>query len=136
MADVINIADRRKKEKPPLEELITQAVEFIQQDWEKFARGNKLNDFFTSFASVWVDPGVSYMNDLNSIGVIEQKLGITIVVRSPFGGQMGWRAASVFSGGTAWTPDMPFESYARCFNVLLFIKLKRDLLANDMVDQL
>ena len=136
MAEIINIADRRKKERPSLKELVDGASEFISNDWEKFARNNKLNDYFVSMVGVWAEQNINYMSDLNAIAKMEARLGMCVVVRAPYGPALGWRASFMLKTGTATTPDMPFETYARCFNILLFIKLKRDLVLNDMTDEL
>ena len=137
MADIINLADRRKKEKPTVAELAESAISFISSDWERFARNNRLNDFFISMAGVWAEESVNYLSDLNAVAKIESKLRMNVVVRSPYGhGHLGWRASFALKSGSVTTPDLPFETYARCFNILLFIKLKRDLVLNDMTDEL
>ena len=137
MADVINLADRRKKEQPHPKQLVDSAVSVIMSDWERFAKSNRLNDYFTEAASVWTDQGVNYLSDLNAVSVIENKLGMDIVVKSPsLPSHLGWRASFFHKSGTSTTPDMPFETYARCFNILLFIKLKRDFLAHGHLDEL
>lgn len=137
MADIIQFDTIKRRAAPTVHELITQAAEWVMHDWEKFAKLNRLNDYFTSTASVWTREGVNYLEDLNAVSVIEQKIGMNIVVRSPLISEhMGWKASFPLQSTTVYTPEMPFETYARCFNILLFIKLKRDLLAAGMADEL
>ena len=137
MADIINIADHRKKEKPSVKQIVDAAIDYITADWERFARNNRLNDFFVSGAGVWADPSINYLSDLNAVAKIEGRLGVSVIIRSPYGrGQFGWRASFVLKNSTVTTPDMPFETYARCFNILLFIKVKKDLVVNEMAEEL
>lgn len=137
MADVINLADRRKKPQLTPKELVDSAVAVIMSDWERFAKTNRLNDYFTETTGLWTDHGVNYLSDLNAVSGVENKLGMEIVVKSPsYPNHLGWRANFCHKSGTAGTPDLPFETYARCFNILLFIKLKRDFIASGYTDEL
>ena len=136
MADIINLADRRKKDPPSIHKLIEDAIDLISSEWERFAKVNRLNDYFIETAGVWTEAGVNYLSDLNAISAVENKIGISIIVTAPFGGHLGWRASFPIKSGTVTTPDLPFETYARCFNILLHLKLKRDLLANGYSDEL
>ena len=137
MADVINLADRRKKELPPPVDVLRNAVDHIAADWERFAKTNRLNDYFVEAASVWTDGATNYLSDLNAISLIEHKLGYGVLVKSPaFTQGLGWKASFRLKSGTATTPDMPFETYARCFGILLYIKRKRDLVAMGYTEEL
>jgi hypothetical protein len=136
VADVINLADRRKKDHPLPMEVITAAGTWLQEGWERAAHRNKLNEFVMEHASVWADPSAAYLSDLNALASLEEKLGISTIVRSPYGSQFGWRGSCLIAAGTASTPDMPYETYARAFCCLLFIKLKRDFAAHGMLDSL
>ncbi len=136
MAEIIQLSERRKKPPLTIHEITEEAVDAISGDWERFARLNRLNDYFVDTAGIWVDEGVNYLNDLNAIASIESKVGVPVIIKAPFGPHLGWRASFSIKTGTVTTPDMPFETYARCFNVLLFLKLKRDLLAGGYADEL
>jgi len=136
MAEIIKLSDRRKKEQPSLQYLIDNAVELTSIEWEKFARLNRLNEYFLQKAGIWADNSISYMSDLTAISEIEQKLGMSIIVRSPFQSNLGWRASFPTKSSMITTPDMPFETYARCFNIILFLKLKRDLVQHGYADEL
>lgn len=136
MAEVIDFASKRQRKKPTFDELLIDAQEQISQGWERFARANQLNDFIVQGLSVWAKEGVSYTNDLNLISEVEQQIGLNLVLTSPTEDQLGWRAGATFRNAISWTPDLPFETYARCFNVLLYLKLKKDLIAHGMMDEL
>lgn len=137
MGEIINLSDRRKKDTPSLQELIETASSFIAQDWERYAKINRLNDYFVDATAACSEERISYLNDLNSISAMEQKLGMRVVVKSPLHREhLGWRASFALKTATVTSLEMPFETYARCFSILLFIKLKRDLLAAGMADEL
>lgn len=137
MADIINLADRRRKAPPSLEELIGQAVDSIMADWERFAKVNRLNDYFIESAAAWTEAGTNYLSDLNAISSIEGRIGLLPLLRAPISReQLGWQASFYIRSGKVHTPDMSFETYARCFNILLFLKLRRDLLAHGYTDEL
>lgn len=138
MADVINIASRRKPatplpEKPTVAELAVRCAEEIQSNWEKMARNNRLNDFFISSTPPFSSPSVNYLEDLNALSLIELKIGLEPQVISPgFSGDnaLGWIACHRINGESVVSPFMINEQYARCFNILMFLKLKRELVTN------
>lgn len=137
MADIISLEAHRRKASPPVAELVQLAIDDLVDDWARFAKVNRLNDFFTDAAGVWTEAGVSYLSDLNAIAAIEGKVGLLPIIRAPITEeQLGWQAAFYTKTTKVHTPNLPFETYARCFNVLLFLKLKRDLLANGYTDEL
>lgn len=132
MANVINIADRRKapSEKPTIEELAEACVDEISTNWERFARSNRLNDYFMNSVPTWTVPGVDYLTDLNALSLIETKVGLSLELASPGSAgeaQLGWIAAFKLNGTRVMTPFMLSEAYARCFNILMFLKLGREL---------
>lgn len=132
MADVIDMFDRRKRtvEKPSLQELATRCSEEISENWERFARNNRLNDFFLSSTPVWALPQVNYLSDLNAISVLENKIHLALLLNAPGtagASQIGWVAAFEIEGHRIETPYMMCEAYARCFNILLFLKLGHEL---------
>lgn len=137
MADVISLADHRKKDPPSVAALAQRATDGLADDWARFARLNRLNDFFIETASVWTATGASYLSDLNAIAFVEGRVGLLPIIRAPITKeQLGWQAAFYTKTLKVHTPDLPFETYARCFNILLFLKLKRDLLAHGYTDEL
>jgi hypothetical protein len=134
VADIISLDDHRKVplEKPSLEELIALCSEEIAGNWERFARNNRLNEHFTNCVPLHLGTraGVNYLADLNSLSVVESKINLPLELHAPgvsSAGQLGWVASFTLNGTRVVTPFMPTEAYARCFNILLFLKLGREL---------
>jgi len=130
MADVINLADRRKAAPPTIQELAKTCTEEIQGNWERFARNNRLNDYFVQSCPTWTQPNVDYLSDLNALSVIEGKINLNVLVTAPgvsAPDQVGWLALFKINGLSVGTPPMFSEAYARCFNILLFLKLGREM---------
>ncbi len=122
--------DRKPREVPTLEELAARSADDISQNWERFARNNRLNDFFLSCVPLWALPQLNYLSDLNAISVVESKLGMSLVLNAPGtspSSKLGWVASFEIKGVKVETPVMMCEAYARCFNILLFLKLSREL---------
>ncbi len=138
MSNVIDLFNRRKLvlvEKPTIETLATGCVEDISENWERFARNNRLNDFFLSSVPVWALPQLNYLSDLNAVSNVENKIGLNVIVNAPdtsAGSRLGWVAAFEINGLRFETPVMMCEAYARCFNILLFLKLGRALTQHDI----
>jgi hypothetical protein len=139
MADVINLSDRRKKPPPTLEELAAFCVEQVMEEWERFAKANRLNDFFINRAGLTAKQRVNYLSDLNEVAQLEKTIKLEPCIMAPdMAGSLGWRASfKVHEPLTAsspekiyivQTPDMPSEGYARCCNILIFKKLSREML--------
>lgn len=131
MADVINLSDHRKKRPPPSPtEVVAFSTDAIMSEWERFAKANKLNAFFISSIPSYTKQDTNYLGDLNEIASIENKIGLLPSVSAPgMAGpsQLGWRAYFRFGEALVETPDMPTEQYARCCNILLFLKIKREM---------
>lgn len=141
MTNIIDFTAKHKEKlaareiKPEVEQLAHAAREKIEYEWERFARNNTLNKFFSQSIPAGNKLSVNYLQDLNEIGIVEMQVGIVLHLKAPFNEQIGWRASFILKAGVFETPDMPFESYARCFNILYFLNLKRALTTNDMLDQ-
>lgn len=137
MADIINLADKRKqvkveKPKATFEEVYFFCVEHIEEEWEKAAKTNRLNEFFVANAEPYSTTDVNYLSDLNAISALEAKVGVSVFIRSPDStdddaGNVGWIAGFIVQENMVSSPEMFTEAYARCFNILLFIKLRREL---------
>lgn len=133
MADVVNIADFRKKP-PPMspQDVVAFCVEHVMGEWERFAKSNKLGDFFIAGIGSHAKPFVNYLTNLTEIGILEQHLGVMPGIWAPgINGpsQLGWRACFRFGDVLVETPDMAFEPHARCCNILIFMKIKREMIA-------
>jgi len=132
MSNVIDLFESRKKrpEPPTLEVLAEQCIDEISENWERFAKNNRLNDYFISSVPVWAQPKVNYLSDLNAISSIENKVNLALILHAPgtsSSSRLGWVAAFDVNGVQIETPIMMCEAYARCFNILLFLKLSRAL---------
>lgn len=135
MGEVVDLASRRAK-KPTWEELSVKAIDLILTDWERFAKINRLNDFFKSTLSS-VAKDESYLTDLNALAVLELKMGVWPMVFFPntlSPKQHGWVVSFELGGFKVSTPEMATETYARAFAILLFLKLKHDALALGMLN--
>jgi hypothetical protein len=135
VAEIIDLAAHRRQapEKPSLAELELYCREKISDDWERAARNNRLNEYFTSCVPIILGtmPGVNYLADLNALSVVEGKINLPLELLSPGASgvnQLGWVASFKLNGTRIMTPFMPFEAYARCFNILLFLMLGRELI--------
>jgi hypothetical protein len=132
MAEIVDLSQFRKKPVPTVLELAEACSEQLLSDWERAAKSNKLSEFFSTSA-MWADEKLNYLHDLNATASLESKCQMQVGVVSPGilnEQQFGWRAYFYLGGKQIFTPDLPFESYARCFNLLLFQKLKRELVRN------
>jgi len=131
MAEVIDFAAAAgKRKKPSITEIVGYCTDEILQDWARFATNNKLNEYFTSCIPTYCRFDVNYLDDLTSLSYIEAKAKIDVQVISP-GFQtenvLGWIAATRVRGEVVATPPMVNENYARCFNILLYLKVKREV---------
>ena len=132
MADVINLSDHRKPsvEQPTIGQIAAECSEEIAGNWEKFARNNRLNDYFVSSTPSWSLNNTNYLADLNALALIESKINIVISVCAPGHSgvsQLGWVSTFNINGTKVSTPFMVCEAYSRCFNILLFLKVGRAL---------
>jgi len=130
--NVIDMFNPKKpREAPPsIEALAVRCTDLINENWERFARNNRLNDYFLSCVPLWAMPQLNYLSDLNGVSTIENKLGLSVVVNAPGtspSSKLGWVAGFEIKGVKVETPVMMCEAYARCFNILLFLKLSREL---------
>ena len=137
MADIVDISTRFKKlpPKPTVKEIAQNAIEEITGRWEKFASNNRLNDYFLQCVPSWSDPKVNYLEDLNALGSIERKIKLEPQIVAPGfspDNALGWIAAFRVNGIVVATPFMMSEQYARCFNVLLYLKVRRDMVTNNI----
>jgi len=131
MADILQFPPPKKRpELPTVAQLALDCSEEIDGNWEKFARNNRLNDYFVQSVPSWTQPTVDYLSDLNALSLIESKIGLNIGLFGPQTideSQIGWLANFKINGIPVGTPFMMSEAYARCFNILLFLKLRREM---------
>lgn len=132
MSNVIDLfAGRRKPAaKLSVEELARKCSEEISDNWERFARNNRLNDYFLSSVPSWATRTINYLADLNAVSTVENKINLSILLNAPGtspSSHLGWVASFELQGVRVESPVMMCEAYARCFNILLFLKLGRAL---------
>lgn len=136
-ADIISLDSRRKPpDKPPtIEELATYCVDSLADNWARFARNNRLNEYFLSTVPSWIDNSVNYLADINALSAVESKINLTPIVFGPGtddAAALGWVAATRINGVVIRTPVMMCEAYARCFNIMLYLKLARELVKRNI----
>lgn len=131
MSNVIDMFSKRELQvTPTLEALVVKCIDDISENWQRFAKNNRLNDFFLSCIPHWAIPQINYLSDINAISVIETKLGLSVIVNAPGtspSSKLGWVAGFQIKDANVETPVMMCEAYARCFNIILFLKLSREL---------
>jgi hypothetical protein len=106
-------------------EIFQDTVEDVMGDWQRAAIKNCLNEFIASKLPSHMRGATNadYLNDLNVISVLEQKLGLQVAIFYPgctTNNPYGWLAAfhrgpEIFST----PPDIVSEANARALNVLL-----------------
>jgi hypothetical protein len=140
MINVISLDSRRKSApvKPTVQQVIEFCVEDILDHWEKFASNNRLNDYFIASVPSWTNQSINYLEDLTAVSIIEQKIDLPVQVVAPGFGSAedpfpGWIASFRLNGEIITTPFMVSEVYARCFNIMLYLKIRRELVSNDLV---
>lgn len=131
MAEIFNLDDHRKKKPPPSpQEVVAFCTDDVMQNWERFAKTNKLNEFVTTSLGIYGQTFTNYLGHRDKIAEVEAKLDLQPGVWAPgINGpsQLGWRACFRFGDVLVETPDMMSEMYARCFNILIFLKVKREM---------
>ena len=139
MSNVININDHRKKFKQPsIEELAIICADELLDDWQRFVRTNRLNQFFISSVPLHSREDVNYLQDISALSVIESKIGLTLILLAPgstTASRSGWVASFTVQDKRIETPFMVSEQYARCFNVLLYLKLGRAMSQAGLISQ-
>lgn len=130
---VVNIADFRKKTVVTSpQDIATFSADHVTSEWERFARSNKLAEFFSTSIGDRAKPFTNYLSNLTELSNLEQQIGLMPGIYAPGvigAAQIGWRACFRFGEVLVETPDMAFEAHARCCNILIFLKVKRELVA-------
>lgn len=137
MGAVVNLAERRKVKpvKPTVLELATFVCDDILDHWNKAASKNMLNEYFMTCTPPYSYAHVNYLEDLTAIGEMERRIGLWCQVISPHFGNPelpGWIAAFRVGSTTITTPFFTSEAFARCFNILLFLRVNRDIKTYDI----
>lgn len=129
-------AAKRKKEeevvvsptdKKSNHDLFRDVVDQVLGEWQAAAERNMLSDYiYSKLPYLARGPrNADYVNDLNVISKIENKLGMTVAVFSPGATRnnaIGWVAAFHREQEIlGCPPDMASESMARALNIVLFL---------------
>lgn len=107
--------------------------ETIQGEWAAHAARNRLKEYFESKlpANARGQKGTDYLNDLNALSNVEQRLDMEVLVfyprctpSNPYGFLAGFHIGEeIFST----PPDISSEANARALNILLYLALTRHL---------
>lgn len=136
MSNIFKFPDRKQVTKLSVSDIVINVTNDIENAWGKFAINNKLNEYIITCLPSWCSTTVNYLEDLNAISKVEQKINLEPSVSAPgFGGdqQLGWISAFRIEGKVISSPFMATEQYARAFAILLFLKVKRELVTHDQV---
>jgi hypothetical protein len=140
MGEVVDLAARRQAKQEAeaaklptktMESVIEASLDFIQHDWEKMAKYNRLNEFFKRSLANSIDhkSKENFMSDLNAVAKLELNFEFFPAMYSPgtrAEKQMGWVVEFKVGDVKVCTPELASEAYARCFAILLFLKTKRE----------
>lgn len=139
MGEVVDFTARRlAKASPPkvvtMDALYEDALHHLLTDWEKMAKGNRLNDYFkATVPNLRQYPeNANFMADLNEVSRLELNIELYPMVFFPGTTdrkQHGWLVQFMLGTFKVSTPELASEAYARCFAILLHLKLKRDAIA-------
>jgi len=141
MTDVVDLASYRGKKKPPVKSEKTLALgtfsdcfDDVTSSWQKAVLHNNLNQYFLNSLPKQKIPDPigtkDYVNDLNFLSALERHLGMTVVIFYPAASNnnpVGWIAGFQHTTQAFSTPEMASESYARAFNILLFLQFKEEI---------
>jgi len=128
MGTVVNFPKKQidikaSTEKTP-EGILEDLTLFWGEHWEK----NSLNEFIFASAVPYGDAEADYLSNLNAISKLEELVGIKpSIYRVSDLNFAGWVASFYWDGVEMTTPRFYTEAEARAFNVLLYLKLKRDI---------
>lgn len=114
-------------------ELFQETAEYLIDEWKKNAVKNCLNEFVASKIPEYAKSvkSADYVNDLNVISSVEQKLKITVSVFYPgctAHNPYGW-LASFHNGIEVFTTptDMASEANARALNIIFYLSFMAKL---------
>lgn len=130
MGEVISFGER-KKTPPSFNQLVELALVDIDGNWARFAKINRLNDYFRQSVPSWTKEGIDYLSDLNELALIENKIDMTDHATAL--GKAGWIASFQLLETPVFTPALHTEAAARAFNILLFLKLRRDTVVHGLI---
>ena len=123
-SDVVPLTDANEE----LKQKFLNVTNEILDLWREHAVNDSLNDFIIeNFKDRLIDKKLDYTSDLNAIAKLENHIRLNPIVLGPGatqGNSIGWGAGFYLNGLLIATPEFSSEVYARCFNVLLYSKLR------------
>lgn len=125
MAQIFDLAAYRRNPEQEWIKLLIESVDYLVGEWESSSKRNILNEFFKKMVSRSSE--LNYTTDLNAIGNLEREYALATVAYSPFSLssiQAGWIVAFKFKDRPVHTPELVSEAQARCFSLLLFLRLQ------------
>ena len=125
MSNVIQLSHHRKDPEKEWESFLIESVDYLIGEWETAVRKNCLNEFFRTYAYRTNDR--NYTSDLNAISSLENDYSLGLINYAPFSlsnHQTGWISAFKVFNKSVHTPEFVSEAQARCFALLLFLRLK------------
>ena len=103
----------------------------MTEEWQDYATVDNLNQYILDvFRDKLIDRSLDYTGSLDSISKLEQHLRFNPMVLGPgatVGNSLGWGAGFYLNGNLYGTPEFSTEIHARCFNLILWVKLKEAL---------
>lgn len=114
-------------------EIFQDVTDDVLTEWRAAAIGNRLSEYIASKIppTARVGTNADYVNDLNVLSRVEQKIGIAPAIFGPgctANNPIGWGAAFFIEREIFNTPpDMASESIARALNVVLFATYHKTL---------
>jgi len=112
-------------------DLYEEIGEDVLGEWQVAAERDTLNEYISSKIPIRYRSKVSYVDDLNALSALEQKIGMVVTVFAPGTlkhSPIGWVSFFVYEGkryGTA--PNMVGESICRAMLLVLFLEFQKTL---------
>lgn len=146
MGEVVDFTAKRlekqKSAKPlvTMETVTSEAIDYLLGEWEKMARHNRLNDYFKRALPNLIEYGnkTNFMADITAVAGLEMNIDLFPMMFSPGTmnkKQLGWVVSFHIGEHQVATPELANEAYARCFGILLYLKVKRDALSHGLIGQ-
>jgi hypothetical protein len=126
MGNVINLFAKTKEENPPLSfsEIADYCKEALISDWEMYSKKNKLQEFIFASIVPYGDELEDYTCDLNALSLVELRIGISTSIHKV---DSHWVAGFTVDDLLITTPRFGNEALARAFNILMFMKIRREV---------
>lgn len=111
-------------------QIFEEACGDVLIEWQNYATKNRLNEYILSRLPSFsaADYSVDFVNDLNLLSAVEQKLGVSVAIFYPgctLTNPNGWTVAFYYDGEEYKMPvSMPSEASARALNLMFYQAFK------------